>query len=284
MDELVDAVRPLIAHLAASLEYLEFDSCKFEFMPRSLPRLPPFPRLRELRHRQHHHGNGTLLDEVFHVSQVTHLHLYGTLDSSHITAFPKSLQHLSTEDGMLSQQMLGTTPMAQLTSLKVWLSQKRGTSHHLEISAFVCDHFPGITSLHLTIPWPLRNAALVMARSQRNVRAMELSIFAYGEVPWQLNPVEALNDYPRNNMLPGVLRSLRLDVVQCSGELEWGVAQCSRWIDDNVVHPATGLGGSDLKSVDLSLIIREIRSERERRTWKRWVKLPGGDWRIEGAL
>ena len=280
-----DAIRPLIVLLAASLEYLEFYHCRFEFKPRSLPRLPSFPRLRELRHRQNHHGNGPLLDGFFHVSQVTHLHLYGTLDSSRITAFPKSLQHLSTEDRMLSQQKLGTTPMAQLISLSIRLSEKRGTSHHLDTSAFVSGHFPGITSLHLNIPWSLRNAALVMARSQRNVREMELSIFTSGaEAGWRLNRVEGFNDYHRNNMLPGVLRSLRLGVNQHSGELEWGVAQCSRWIDNDVIHPVIGLGGSDLKSIELSLIIREGESERERRTWKRWVKSPDGVWRIEGAL
>lgn len=39
-----------------------------------------------------------------------------------------------------------------------------------------CRHLPGITSLYLHIPWSHRNTALVMARSQRNVQALELSI------------------------------------------------------------------------------------------------------------
>ena len=283
-----DTVRPLLVHLAASLEYLEFHSCRFEFEPRSLPRLPSFPRLRELRHQRRYDGNGTLLDEVFHVSQVTHLHLYGTLNSSHITTFPKSLQHLSTEDGMLSQRMLGTTPMAQLKSLSIRLSEERGTSHHLETSAFICDHFPGITSLRLNITWSLRNAALVMARSQHNVRAIALSIPPNGvldsEEGWRLNRVKSLNDYPQNNMLPGVLQSLRVDVVQSRGNLEWSLVQCSQWIDDDIIHPMTGLGGPDLGSIDLSLRIRKSGLEPERRIWKRWVKLLDGDWRIEGAL
>ncbi len=157
-----DAVRPLIVHLAASLEYLEFRWCGSRFWPRSRPRLPSFPSLRELRHHQHY-GDVAVLDELFHVSQVTHLHLLGTLDFNHITvaAFPKSLQHLSTEDRMLTQQVLGTTPLTQLVSLSIRRSQEWEMSHHLEISAFVCDHFPRITSLHLDIRWSLRNTALV---------------------------------------------------------------------------------------------------------------------------
>ena len=282
------AVRPLIIYLAASLEFLEFHSCGFEIGPRSWPPLPSFPSLRELRYHQNRYGNETVLDELFRVSQITHMHLSGTLNSSPIAALPKSLQHLSTEDQMLTQRVLGTTPMAQLISLSTWHSE-RWEMINLESSAFVCDHFPRITSLYLDIPWSLRNVALVMARSQHNVRAMELVIAAEGDLGsegrWPQNQVETLNDYPRNEMLPGVLQSLRMDLVQYHGKLEWSLAQCTRWIDDDVVHPVTGLGGSDLKSIDVSFVLHHGSGfERERRIWRRWAKLPDGNWRIEGAL
>ena len=55
-------------------------------------------------------------------------------------------------------------------------------------------------------------------------------------------------------------------------------------IDDDVVHPVTGLGGSDLKSIDVSFVLRESNLERERRIWKQWAKLPDWVWRIECAL
>ena len=172
-----DAVQPLIVHLSASLEYLEFRWCRSGFWPRNKPRLPSFPSLRELRHLPRY-GDVAVLDELFHVSQVTHMHLFGTLDYTHIAvaAFPKSLQHLSTDDRMLTQRVLGTTPLTQLISLSIHRSQKREMRTHLEISAFVCDHFPRITFLHLDIRWSLRNTALVLARSQHNVRAVELSM------------------------------------------------------------------------------------------------------------
>src|SRR5258706_1019046 len=271
-----DAVRPLIVHLADSLEYLEFRLCGSRFGRRSQPQLPSFPSLRELRHYQHY-SDMPMLDELFHVSQVTRLHLSGTLHSSHIAvaAFPKSLQHLSIADGMLTQRVLGTTPLTQLISLSIQLSQEWEVSHHLEISAFVCDHFPRITFLHLDIQWSLRNVALIMARSQHNVRTMELSISPIhgldsgGRWPW--NQVEILNDYLRNNMASGALQSLRLDMVQCCGKLEPSVAQCSQWIDDDILHPVTGWGGSDLKSIDVSFVKPMGGSGRERRTLQRWA-------------
>ena len=280
-----DAAQPLIVHLVASLEYLEFYLCRFPFGPRSQPQLPTFPSLRELRHHKNY-GNDAVLDEIFHVSQVTHLHLFGTLDSSRIASFPKSLQHLSTKDWMLTQRMLGTAPLAQFISLSIQRSREWEIGHHLERSALVRDHFPGITSLHLDIGWSLRNVALVMARSQRNVRAVELSIPAQGDLGSEgrrwLNQAETLNDYPQNNMLPGALQSLRLDVGQFYGELERSLAL---WIDDDVIHPVTGLGGSDLKRIDISFVLHHGNGfERERKIWRRWARLPNGDWQIEGAL
>ncbi len=101
---------------------------------------------------------------------------------------------------------------------------------------------------------------------------------------WPRNQVKILSDHLRNNVLPGGLQSLRLDVVQSYGELERSLAQCSQWIDDDILHPVTGLGGSDLKSIDVSFVQPEGGSERERRVWKRWAKLPDGDWRMEGAV
>ena len=282
-----DAVRLLIVHLATSLEYLEFRLCGPGFGPQNRPPLPSFPSLRELRHHQYD-NDMALLDELFHVSQIAHLHLSGTLASRHIpvAAFPKSLQHLYTEDGMLIQQVLGTTPLSQLISLSIRRSQAWKMRTHLEISAFVCDHFPRITTLRLDIRWSLRNIALVMARSQHNVRAMELSIFTSQGLDlgqrWPRHQVQILNDHLRNTVLPGPLQSLRLEVVQHYGDLERSLAHCSRWIDDDILHPVTGLGGSDLKSIDVSFVQREGGSERERRIWKRWAKLPDGNWRMEG--
>ena len=118
---------------------------------------------------------------------------------------------------------------------------------------------------------------------------MEISIFAMvglcSEGEWRLNQIRALNEYSRNNMLPGALQSLKLDVVQRYGKLERSLAQCIRWIDDDVVHPVTGLGGSGLKNIDVSFVLHHGSGfERERRVWRRWTKLPDGDWQIEGAL
>ena len=231
-----------------------------------------------------------MLNELFHVSQITHLHLSGTLDRGHIpvAAFPRSLQHLSTEDGILTQQVLGATPLTQLISLSIRRSQQWEMRTHLEISAFVCNHSPSITSLHLHIRWSLRNIALVMARSQHNVRVLELSIRTNQGIDlregWPRHQVEILDDHLRNNVLPGALQSLRLDVVQTHGGLERSLTRCSQWINNDILHPVTGLGGSDLKSIDASFVQREGGSERERRIWKRWAKSPDGDWRMEGAV
>ena len=282
-----DAVRPLLVHLAASLEYLQFHFCDFEFGPRSRLQLPPFPSLRELRHQNF--GNEAVLEEVFQVSQVTHLHLFGTLDPSR-AAFPKSLQHLSTEDWVLIQLKLRPTPvpLTQLISLSIQRYQEWEMSYHLAFSALVCDHFPRIISLHLRIQWALRNVALVMARSQHNVQEMELSIVTRqgldSEGWWGWKQVEILNDYLQNNTLPGALQGLRLEVVQRRGNFERGLALCSRWVYDDVIHPVKGLGGSDLKSIDVSFVLSESGLGRERRIWKRWAKLPDEDWQIEGAL
>ena len=292
-----DDVRPLIVHLAASLEYLDFRNCGSGFGSRSQPQLPSFPSLRELRHHQYD-NDMAVLDELFHVSQITHLHLSGPFDFSHIAvpAFPKSLQHISGADGMLTQQVLGTTPLTQLVSLSIQRYPSWDMRYHLHVSAFVCDHFPSITFLHLHIQWSFRNAALIMARSQHNVRTMELSISPDHGLDsggrwswdsgrrWSWNQAEILDDYRRDNVLSGALQSLRLDVVQRYGELERSLAQCSQWIDDDILHPVTGLGGPDLKCIDVSFVQREGRSERERRIWKRWAKLPDGDWRMEGAV
>ena len=280
-----DAIRPLLVHLAASLEYLEFYLCDFRFGPRSRLQLPPFPSLRELRHQNF--SNEVVLNELFRVSQVTHLHLFGTLDPSCL-AFPKSLRYLSTEDWVLIQWRRRPNPLTQLISLSIRRSQEWDMRYNLRLSANVCDQFSRITFLRLNIRWSLRNVALVMARSQHHVRAIEFSIVTRqgldSEGRWRRREVGILNDYLRNNTLPGALQGLRLEVVQHYGDLVRSLAQCSQWIDDDVVHPATGLGGSNLKSIDVSFVLPENEFERERRIWKRWAKLPDGDWRIEGAL
>ena len=279
-----DAIQPLIVHLAASLEYLNFFLCGFGFGSGNWPQLPSFPSLREL-HLHQRNSDMALLDELLHISQVAHLHLYGTLTSSHIAVvtFPKSLQHLSTTNTVLTQRVLGTTPLTQLISLSIECYQDWEMSYYLEISAFICDHFPRISLLHLHIRWPFRNAALTVARSQHNVRVMELTILPIHsldlEERWPWNHVEFLDDHLRNNILSGALQSLRLNVFQGDGGIEWSLAQCSRWIDYDILHPITGLGSSDLKSIDVSFIQHEGGSEQEPRIWKRWAKLPDGNWR-----
>jgi len=113
-----EAIEPLIAQLATSLEYLELKWCIF--LPPRRVQLPYFPRLRELCHHpkpRHNHDNEALLKELIHlVPQITHLHLYGRVHYRHITAFPKSLRHLSIDEDTLTKQ---TFVCPQLMSLSL---------------------------------------------------------------------------------------------------------------------------------------------------------------------
>lgn len=284
-----EAVEPLITHLATSLEYLEISGCRFWLLRQV--QLPSFPCLRELRHQNHLRlfDNEIVLNGLLQtVSQITHLHLSGNLDYSRITAFPKSLQHLSVEEWMLPERIFETDPLPRLVSLSIRCYQTWRSNYHLELSSFIRDQFPGITSLHLDIPWSLRNPALVMARSQHNVRTLKLSVFTkynllseVRELRWRNQTVEISTDYLRNAKLPATLRGLRLDVFQSFFKLEWSVALCSRWIDDIILPPVTGLGGSDLERIDVSFIQPETRLGREQVIRKRWIKSPNEEWQIE---
>lgn len=181
---------------------------------------------------------------------------------------------------MLTEQNFGGHPLPQLISLSIGCY--RTWRNDVTISFFIRDHFPGITSLCLHIPWSLRNTALEIARSQRNVQALELSITTlFG--PWidSRSKISTLEIHLRNTTFPAALQSLKLNVVQVSGHLEWSVAPCAQWINDDILPPVTGLGGPDLKSVEISFVQLEGWFGPERESWRRWVKSRNEDWQIE---
>jgi hypothetical protein len=292
-----EPLEPLIAHLTASLECLELQSCEF-WLFRPL-QLPFFPCLRELRHHQNS-ARGTFpdqskLNELFRLaSQVTYLHLSGTFYYTRVAAFPKSLRHLSIEEGVLTEHIFGTHSMPWLTTLSIrCYSGWWQLNHRPKLPSFIRARFPEITSLHLGIPWSLRNFALVIARSQPNVHALDLAIDAdfglYFEERASIqlgHDAEVPADYLRENVLLAALETLKLDMVQTSrGNLEQSVTCCTRWIDDTVLRSVSGLGGPDLKGIDLSFVQRERKLERERVFWQGRVKSPTNDWQvIESSL
>jgi len=282
------ALQPLIAHLATSLEYLELRWC--EFRPLEELQLPSFPSLWELHHHQHFIGtfpDESKLTELFRLaSQVTCLHLFGSFRNTRVAAFPKSLQHLSIHENVLKEHEFGTGGLPQLVSLNIRLCSQGlwRLNHRPMLPSFIRDRFPGITSLQLDIQWSLRNFALVMARSQRNVRLLELCIATEFGLHWERelsDEVEVPTEYLCETMLPATMQTLKLEVVQISYELERSVECCARWINSIVLPSATGLGGSDLKSIDVSFVQPERGLARERALSRRWAKLPGGDWQIE---
>src|SRR5258708_12676236 len=126
-----------------------------------------------------------VLNALSHVSQLTHLQLFGYAELLRIDGSLKSLQHLSVEDSMLTEGVFGTNPFPRLTSLNIRCHQPWGLHYHLTISSFLHNYFPGITSLHLAIPWSLRNFALVLARSQPCVQALRLSIVTGYGLDWE---------------------------------------------------------------------------------------------------
>jgi len=284
-----EAIEPLIARLATSLEYLELKWCIFRSL-RRFP-LPSFPCLRELRHHQRptlNHGNEDLLNELFHlVPQVTHLHLDGWVYYRHITAFPKSLQHLSIEEMMLREQRFGPITCPQLMSLSLQCYRVWGLNYHLTLSSFIRNHFPRITCLHLDRPWTLPTA-LALARSQHHVQTLKVSLkYTCGldREGTDFNfPPGIPSDILRGCILPAALQSLILEVVQTNYELEQSVPTFTQWIDDNVLPPVTGLGGPDLKNIDVLFVRLESKLERERVVRRRWVKLPNDDWLMEECL
>ena len=144
-----------------------------------------------------------------------------------------------------------------------------------------------ITSLHLSIPWGLRNHAMVIARSQRKVQALKLVINIWEGMKEEdmtpYHPVEDPNEPLRCSTLPAVLQILKLEVVQSHDELEQSATWCSRWVFDDVIPSLTGLGGTGLKSIGLSVSQqRRTSAGTERVLLRQWVKAPNGDWqRVE---
>ena len=287
------AIEPLISQLATSLEYLELQACQFRAPGRF--QLPPFPHLRELRYDQNYfglYGNMTVLNALLHVSQVSHLRLFGYIALLRIDASLKSLQHLSVDNEMLSEGVFRANQFPRLMSLSIRFSPSeryQPWQSHLTLSSFLHNHFPGITSLRLDIPWSLRNFAVVLARAQHSVQALELSIVTGHGLDWEEGKlrtyeVEIPTDYFGTGVLPAVLRSIRLDVVQTFHQLEDSVSVCTRWIDDNILPSVAGLGGPDLKCIDVSFVQPEDGTERERVISKRWIKSPDEDWQLEKCL
>ena len=283
-----ESVQPLISQLETSLEYLELDQC--EFLPPSQLQLPSFPCLQELRYHQYclqsTFGDKNQLNELLRLaSQVTHLHLTG-ISNEPVAACRKSLQYLYTNDWMLSDNIFGTEPFPRLMHLSLGFSPWADAANHLlRPSFFIRDHFPAITSLHLTIEWTFRNCAMAMARSQRNVQALKLVILRmdYGESEEMgcCFHVDVPNDQIHQAKLPLALQTITLEAILFRGELEWGATRCSRWVFDNVVPSVTGLGGTGLKSISVVVSQPKSRSvERERVLSRQWVRAPNDDWQV----
>jgi len=155
-----ETIVPLLTELAASLEYYELQGCDFR-APGQL-HLPPFPHLRELRSDQDYldlFGDTTVLSALLHASQVTHLQLSENVDYRCIATSQKSLQHLSIGGDMLTEQILGTGPFPRLMSLSIQSHKSWKLKQYFTVSSFVRDYFPGITLLHLGIPWSLRRSS-----------------------------------------------------------------------------------------------------------------------------
>ena len=286
------ALEPLIALVATSLEYLYFQCCHFSFQNQDQyqykrPSFSCLHELRELRHDQTKYspyGNAIVLRELLRRGpRVTRLHVVGVLWNYGILSPPKSLRHLSTDNSMLRTGVLGVDPWSQLMSLTIHSHYLRRGSRHHNFALFIRDHFPRITSLHLHIPWSLRNFALIMARSQENVQTLEFFIIIKHTVEWgETGGIEAefSADYLRTAILPAALRSFKIDIFD---RTDYGIGPCTRWVNDNIIPDETGLGGPDLRSIELSLIQPESGSKRERVLRRQqWVKSPNDDWQIEG--
>jgi len=281
-----EALEPMITQLAASLEYLKLQWCQLRPLRRS--QLPLFPRLRELHYHQHyfHHTfpDDSILSELFRLGpQLAFLHFSGSFRHIRVATFPKSLQHLSIGDGALTDRDFGITVMPQLMSLSI----KHYRRDLKLLPPFIRDRFPGITSLHIDTLWAFRNVALVMARSLYNVQSLELRIvteftlYAKERERRLGYKAEIPADYLRTTTLPAALKTLKLEMVQLKNELECNIAPCTRWIERDVLPSVTGLGGPDLRSIEVWFVQPESRLGRERVHWRQWIKLPNGDWQME---
>ena len=286
-----EALELMITQLAVSVEYLKLQWCNF--WPLRWLQLPLFPCLRELHyyqdHSSHTYPDNGMLSELFRLApQLAFLHLYGHFYHTRAATFPKSLQHLLIADGGLTDRNFGINALPQLMSLSI--KHYYNWRDPILLPPFIRDRFPRITSLHLDIPWAFRNFALVMARSQYNVQSLELRVVTEFRLDrkqrerYLSSKVEIPADYLRTTTLPAALKTLKLEMVQAKNELEWIIAPCTRWIDYNVLPSVTGLGGPDLRSVEVWFVQPESELARERVLWRQWIKLPNGDWQMEGCL
>ena len=293
-----EGVEPLIGQLATSLEYLELQQCDF-LAPRPL-QYPAFPRLRELRHHQWYlfttFSDRGRLSELFHLgSQITHLHLSGSFEHIRVAAFPASLWHLSVEAWMLTEQYFKTCTLHGLLSLSVkQCVLGNGSSirddHIKRLPSLIRDCFPRISSLQLHIQWSFRNVALVIARFQRNVQALNLVIETLQGLDYE-EEIEAMVLDRHNKITTAYLsteqaplQSLRLDVTQTYYELEQSVAPCTRWVESDTILSVIGLGGPDLKHVDVSFIQLETNWVQERVLRRQWAKSIKGEWEVYKCL
>ena len=284
-----DSVQPLIAQLATTLEYLELDWCTF-WHPSQL-QLPSFPCLQELRHQQYY-PQGTfpdkdLLNELLRLgSQITHLHLAGHHEP--VTACRKSLQYLDTNILMLSDQVFGTEPFPRLVHLSLTMIQAVNPAKYPLTPSFIREHFPNITSLHLLMPWALRNRAMGMARSQHNMRALKLVISIKDGIDDEESvetnpcfPVDVRDDQPHQTVWPAALQTIKLEAFQLHGELERGATRCIQWVLEDIIPSVTGLGSTGLKSIGLLVSLPKSRSvEREQVLSRQWIRAPNDGWQV----
>ena len=272
-----EIVQPLITELATSLEYLELQWCPFT--PPSQLHLPSLPCLQEIRYNHQYYSQSIFLGEnplneiLRSASQVTHLHVTGHFLAP-VTACQKSLQHLTTSIWMLSEHVFGIEPFPRLMHLSLdFFRFTDMVDRPFAPSSFICDHFPMITSLHLSIPWVLRNYAMAMARSQHNVQVLKLDLYIRD---WIMDEGIVPDDPLHRVMLAAALHTLKLEVVQSHRDLERGATQCIRWVFDDVVPYVIGLGGAGLTRIDLS-VSRFV--ERERILSRQWRKAPNDGWK-----
>ena len=287
-----ETVQPFISQLATSIEYLSLQGCEFRAIPQL--QLPSFPSLRELHLHQLYNAktfpDNSQLNELLRLgSQLTHLLLTGQFEYEPITACQNSLQHLSINDVMLSDQIIGTIPFPRLMHLTIRILRfSYAVKHPLRRSLFIRDHFPKITSLELHIPWFFRNNAVAIARSQHNVHTLKLVNETEVGIEYEEDVkicfccrVETPHDELHQAMSPTALQTLKLEVTQFHGGLEGSAARCTRWIYNDIILFATGLGGPGLMSIDMSVSKPDIGSiVRERVHSRRWVKGADDDWQV----
>jgi hypothetical protein len=112
-----------------------------------------------------------------------------------------------------------------------------------------------------------------MAQSQHNIQTLKLVINT--NVGPAYDEGVAVHQVEKHATFSAALQSFRLVLVQIHYEPQLGV------IDDNVLPSMTGLGVPNLKNIDVRLIQPEKGLTREQVPWRRWVKLPNGDWQME---